>query len=204
MRAVRKRVVYLHGFNSSPRSDKAHQFMEWCSMRPELDVQIPALSWNPELAIRQLENLITQQMPVDLLVGSSLGGYYATWLVENFGRNNSMRAALINPAVSPCRYLGEKFLGRHRNPWTDEVYEITPAHASELGSIEPDGISDPSRYLLLVQTADEVLDYRQATAFYRGARQIVQEGGSHSFENFRNMIPTIVDFAETATNRSSL
>jgi predicted esterase YcpF (UPF0227 family) len=158
------------------------------------------LSWNPALAIQQLEIILNESGPVDLLVGSSLGGYYATWFVENPAADPAMKAALINPAVFPCRHLDREFMGFHQNPYTQEEYEIREEHVRALRGIEVTAIADPAKYLVLLQTGDEVLDYRLALDYYRGCRVVLQEGGSHSFENFAQVIPQIVDFAYTGTN----
>jgi predicted esterase YcpF (UPF0227 family) len=200
MRPVPRRVVYLHGFNSSPESAKACQFRQWCAGHADLEVMVPALSWDPSVAVQQLQMLLTTNDPVDLLVGSSLGGYYATWFVENAPAGNNMQAALVNPAVAPCRHLGREFLGHHVNPYTGDEYVILEEHVRALGDIEVAAIADPAKYLVLLQTGDEVLDYRLAVDFYRGSRLVVQDGGSHSFENFTQMIPQILEFAVTGPN----
>lgn len=144
----------------------------------------------------QLETLIKQASDqVHLLVGSSLGGYYATWLGEKYG----CRAALVNPAVSPGKTLGEAFLGPQENLYTGEQYEFTSDHARFLDTLDVNLLQHPENYLLLVQTGDEVLDYRHAVSHYAGSVQVVQEGGSHRFENFACMIPAIMEFADTGT-----
>jgi len=126
-----------------------------------------------------------------LLIGSSLGGYYATWLAERHG----VKAALINPAVSPWRYLEREFLGWHRNLYTGEEYEVTPRQVESLRRLEVERLSRPRDFLLLAQTGDEVLDYRLAVEKYAGARQVIEEGGSHAFDNFEAVLPLIFDFA---------
>jgi predicted esterase YcpF (UPF0227 family) len=128
---------------------------------------------------------------VALLVGSSLGGYYATYLAERHG----LRAALINPAVAPCDNMRSEFIGRHRNYYTQEEYEFTADHVAFLRTLNVERIRDPALYLLLVQTGDEVLDYRLALNLYAGCRQVVQEGGSHSFDNFDAVLPLMLQFA---------
>ena len=193
MTAAPARVLYIHGFNSAPASEKAQTLLRYCSERfPALPVSVPHLSFDPDLAAGQLEDLVgasADEGPV-FLVGSSLGGYYATWLAEKY----ALRAALINPAVSPYSSLYEAFLGWHTNTYTGEEYRITSAHADCLRSLETE-VSRPQDFLLLVQTGDEVLDYRLATEKYRGARQLVQEGGSHAFEDFEAVLPQIFRFA---------
>lgn len=191
MKAARQRVIYLHGFNSSPASHKARLFTDYCRGLGLRDVLVPALSHDPARALQTIEDSIGPGGErTALLVGSSLGGYYATYLVERYG----LKAALINPAVSPCDYLPREFIGTHRNQYTHEEYEFTLEHAAFLRTLDIKKIRDPSRYLLLVQTGDRTLDYRMAVNLYKGARQVVQEGGSHSFENFADVLPLILQF----------
>ena len=189
MRELQPRVVYLHGFNSSPASHKARLFAEYCNQH-RITAVVPELSHDPGLAMSTAESCVKTHKPV-LLVGSSLGGYYATYLAEKY----SLKAALINPAVSPCDHLQEKFLGMQRNHHSGMEYEITRDHVERLRGFEVNKISDPSRYLLLVQTGDEVLDYRLAVERYRGCQQLVQQGGNHAFENFSEVLPVIMHFA---------
>jgi uncharacterized protein len=193
MKSDRQRVIYLHGFNSSPASPKARLFTAYCHQQGLRDVVVPALSHDPALAMRSIEALMGEQgRDVALLVGSSLGGYYATYLAERY----SLKAALINPAVAPCDYLPAETIGRHRNQYTHEEYDFTPEHVALLRTLEVKKIRDPSRYLLLVQTGDATLDYRLAVKLYAGSEQVVQEGGSHSFDNFDAVLPRILRFAD--------
>lgn len=196
MSVDRQRLIYLHGFNSSPASQKARLFAAYCHAHGLHDVLVPALSYDPARALRTLEECIGDNAErVALLVGSSLGGYYATYLAERLG----LKAALINPAVSPCEHLPREILGRHRNYYTQEEYEFTLEHVAFLRTLDVKQIRDPARYLLLVQTGDETLDYRLAVKLYAGCQQVIQEGGSHSFDNFAAVLPTILHFAGFAT-----
>jgi hypothetical protein len=139
----------------------------------------------------KLEKLIDAVGATDLtLVGSSLGGYYASALAERHG----CRAVLINPAIRPYEDL-RQYLGRNRNLYTGEDYEITPAHFDELRALKIERITRPERYWLLVQTGDEVLDYREAVAFFAGAKQTVIEGGDHGFQGFERYLPALLEFA---------
>lgn len=187
----RPRVIYLHGFNSSPASLKARLFVDYCKLH-HIESVVPTLSHDPALAMQTAMTCINEQatQPV-LLIGSSLGGYYATWLTEKFG----IKSALVNPAVSPCDRLNTKFIGHQRNYYSGEEYEFTLAHAESLRQFDVKRISNPRRYLLLVQTGDEVLDYRLAVERYAGCEQEVQQGGSHSFDNFDELLPRIMQFA---------
>lgn len=189
------RLLYIHGFNSSPASGKARAFTDHCRKHlPDAEVLVPALSHDPAEAMACLEAICAGTAGaggIDLMVGSSLGGYYATWLAERY----NCPAALVNPAVAPHRHLSGEFLGRHRNQYTGREYELTAGHVATLAGFECRDLRNPGNYLLLVQTGDEVLDYRLATALYRHSRQIVQEGGDHSFQGFDRMLPEILAFA---------
>ena len=127
------------------------------------------------------------------LVGSSLGGFYATHLAERFGA----RAVLINPAIRPYDDL-RSYLGRQTNLYSGETFEVTEAHFDELAALAVERITRPERYWLLVQTGDEVLDYRQSVGFYAGAFQSVEGGGDHAFQRFASWIPAILRFAGIA------
>ena len=127
-------------------------------------------------------------------VGSSLGGYYATHLAERFGA----RAVLINPAIRPYDDL-KPYRGMQVNMYSGETFEVGDAHFDELAQLEVTRITRPGRYLLLVETGDEVLDYREAVAFYGGAWQYVQGGGDHSYQGFVAQIAAILRFAGMRT-----
>ena len=197
MTASRPLIIYIHGFNSSPASEKAQEFITYCQSSVQqkqglFELSAPALSHDPEAAIAQLEALIHDaDKNLYLLVGSSLGGYYATYLAEKY----QCRAALINPAVSPVKHLGEGFLGRQKNLYTGEEYEFTREYGIYLDSLDINPLQHPENYLLLVQTGDEVLNYHLAVERYADSLQVVQKGGGHRFEGFKETIPAILEFA---------
>ncbi len=184
-------VVYLHGFNSGPRSTKA-QVLERALEERGLGARFacPQLPHHPDEAIALVEREIARRAagPVTL-VGSSLGGFYATHLAEKL----ALRAVLINPAVKPQRDL-ESYLGIQRNLYSGEEYELTRDHIAAWRRLDAPLIH-PDRYLLLVETGDEVLDYREAVWKYAGCRQIVVEGGDHSLRSFPAHLPLILEFA---------
>lgn len=196
MTSSRPLILYIHGFNSSPASAKAQDFIDYCNRHTDYAVAVPALSHDPEQALAQLETLIREAGErIHVLVGSSLGGYYATWLAEKYG----CRAVLVNPAVSPAKTLGEEFLGPQKNLYTGEEYEFTRAYAEFLDTLDVNPVRSPGQFLLLVQTGDEVLDYQLAVTRYAQSLQVVQEGGSHRYEGFAAMLPAILEFADTGT-----
>ena len=182
-------IVYVHGFNSSPASFKAGLLKRELERRGRAgEFLAPALPHRPAAAIAMLEQLLGKQREVSL-VGSSLGGYYSTFLAERHG----WRAVLVNPSVRPYGTLAW-FIGRQKNLYTAEEYDFTPEHVAELRALEVPAITSPERYLHLVATGDELLDYRQAVDKYRGARQVVVEGGDHGFGTFADHLDTVLEF----------
>jgi predicted esterase YcpF (UPF0227 family) len=156
-----------------------------------IDYRVPALHHRPARALAQIREACREVPAWDLtLVGSSLGGFYATAVAEASG----CRAALLNPAVHPHAHFA-RYLGPQRNLYTGESFELTQAHVDELAAMDVARITRPERYWLFVETADEVLDYRDAVAYYDGALQEVVTGGDHSLVSFPERIPDIVEWA---------
>ncbi len=187
-------LVYLHGFNSSPRSDKARILRQALDERGlGAHFRCPALPHWPDQAIAAIEREIADCDPGAVtLVGSSLGGFYATCLTERHG----VRAVLVNPAIEP--HVGLRaWLGPQQNLYTGERYELTEEHLRQWQRQFVDTVH-PQRYLLLVETGDEVLDYRVAVRRYRGCRQVVVQGGDHSLASFPGHIALILGFAGLA------
>lgn len=185
------RIVYLHGFNSSPASHKAMLLQRYLAERGlGRHYACPALPPLARDALACIEPLLD---PASCLVGSSLGGYYATWLAEK----HDLKAVLINPAIEP--HVGLRaYLGPQRNPYSGESYVLAEEHLRDWQAIHAPRIT-PSRYLLLVETGDEVLDYRKAVARYAACEQVVIEGGDHTLKSFPEHLPRILRFAGLAS-----
>ena len=182
-------ILYLHGFCSSPQSWKVRLLTEELARRGQAErLFCPFLSPVPREAIAQAEEIILREDGPLTLVGSSLGGFYATWLAEK----HDLRAVLINPAVVAPISL-EKYLGTQSNLHTRETFEFTTEHIAQLRALDGAPVT-PDRYLLMVEAGDEVLDYRLAVARYAGCRQIVLEGGDHSFTRFPDYMPQLIEF----------
>ena len=182
-------ILYLHGFCSSPESWKAKILGDAMRARGLSErFFCPALSPVPNEAIAQAEAIIDLHNDELTLVGSSLGGYYATFLAEKHG----LRAALVNPAVVAPLSLSA-YIGTQKNLHTGETFEFTAAHIDQLRTLECMTIT-PNRYLLLVETGDEVLDYRNAVRRYAGCRQEIFAGGDHSFTRFPDLLPQLFEF----------
>ncbi len=183
-------LLYIHGFNSSPLSHKARVTHDYCTARGMADsIGVPELSHVPRQAIAELCEIIEAQTLPVVLIGSSLGGYYATWLAERY----QLRAALINPAVNPDE-LWEAHLCVNRNYYSGRRYEITSEHVDQLRALRVETLQYPQNLMLLVQTGDETLDYRLAVDKYKSSPSIIQPGGDHSFVNYEAMLPDIFRF----------
>jgi uncharacterized protein len=181
-------IVYLHGFNSSPQSHKAQLLSRYMAERGlSGEFACPALPHAPHDALRAITSVVADR-PV-CYIGSSLGGFYATYLVEMQGG----KAVLINPAIEPHVGLAA-YLGPQKNLYTGEPYELTSSHLAQWRELRVPRIT-PERYLLLVETGDEVLDYRRAVARYAGAEQLVMAGGDHSLRSFPEHLPRILRYA---------
>ena len=182
-------LLYLHGFRSSPQSMKAAKMAAWAAEQPGLTWWCPQLPPSPAEAMALVREG-TRHWPAGrrAVMGSSLGGFYATALAGDGG----WRAVLINPAVV-CSLDPEMFIGTQTNLYTGESFEFTAEHIAQLRELELPAVT-PERYLLLVETGDEVLDYRQAVARYAGCRQCVLDGGDHSFTRFPDLLPQLFEF----------
>jgi len=184
-------LIYLHGFNSSPASHKAQVMKTYMEGRGLGSLYAcPALPDTPQEAIRAIEQTIAGRDPHSVtFIGSSLGGYYATYLAERL----DCLAVLVNPAITPHVGL-EAYLGTQKNLHTGEPYELTRAHLDGWRKLLVEDV-DPERYLLLLETGDEVLDWREAARKYEGARAAIRDRGDHSLQSFPEHIPRILSFA---------
>lgn len=183
-------ILYIHGLNSSPASIKASQLLkvaEHCGISAQL--RVPALHHHPHQAMAQLETAIAA-LGRPLLVGSSLGGYYATHLAER----HDLNALLINPAVRP-HLLFDGREAEQTNFYSGETWLLTQDHIAALAELETPEPRDAARYRVWLQTADETLDYRQAERYYAGCNLDIREGGDHGYQGFAQRIPEILTFA---------
>lgn len=184
-------LIYIHGFNSSSQSGKARALADWMAERGLAEAfACPDLPHRPAEAIAQLEQLIAASRGPAKLVGSSLGGFYAAHLAEKHG----LKAVYINPCVGCHAKLAAEVGRTHKNWHSGEEYAFTEQHAAELAALRVERPSRPENHLLLAETGDEVLDYREAVAYFAGSKQVVLEGGDHGFSRFTQYIPVILEF----------
>ena len=158
-----------------------------------IEYVVPEMHHRPARAVEEAERTCKDVDAADLtLVGSSLGGFYATVLAERIG----CRAALLNPAVRPHAHF-HKYLGPQKNLYSGEEFGLTREHVEELAALQPASITRPERYWLFVETGDEVLDYREAVEFYRGSLHTIERGGDHALVSFPEHVPELVEWARS-------
>ncbi len=187
-------VLYLHGFRSSPQSTKARQVAAlmttqfahitwWCPQLP------PSPKAAAALIFEGTAQWPSQHMAV---MGSSLGGFYATWLAAQRG----CKAVLLNPAIDPARDLA-KYIGE-QTAWHDpaERFFFAPEFVDELRALEVGPLPLPQLAWALIAKGDEVLDWREMTARYPGSPQVVMEGGDHAISNFEQYLPQALAFLD--------
>lgn len=184
-------ILYLHGFRSSPLSMKARLMGErMAALGRGADYLCPQLPASPKLAMELALSLIDGVPAGQLsIVGSSLGGYYATWLAERIG----CRAVLLNPAIVPLQDL-DQHVGVTTQYHSDQPFEFRREYIDELRALAVPRISQPGRYYLIAATGDEVLDYRDMVAHYPGARQQVIDGSDHGISEFADYLPGVLAF----------
>jgi predicted esterase YcpF (UPF0227 family) len=186
-------ILYLHGFRSSPLSFKARVIGERMkALGREEEYLCPQLPASPKAAIELAQELIARHGAERIaLIGSSLGGFYATWLAERHG----CRAALLNPAVHAPRDLASQ-VGVAVAWHSDEPFVFLPEHLEELRAFKVVTITRPERYLLVAATGDEVLDWREMVAHYPGAQQRVIEGSDHGISDFPRYLDSVLAFCD--------
>ena len=185
-------LLYLHGFRSSPQSAKARQVAAWvASNRPDLHWWCPQLPPSPAQALRDvMTGLADWPREATAVIGSSLGGFYATVVAERLG----CRAVLLNPAVEPARDLAA-WIGE-TTAWHDgERIFFRPEYVDELRTLRPGRITRPQRYFAVIAKGDEVLDWREMAQRYAGCRLKLVEGGDHALSDFPQAhLGDVIDF----------
>ena len=194
-------LLYLHGFRSSPQSSKARQ------MAARVQAEHPAVHWwCPQLppsprAAAALIDEGTADWPAERMavVGSSLGGYYASWLAERRG----WRAVLLNPAVDPARDLAAHV--GEQSAWHDPAahFFLRAEYVGELRVLQAGPLADPRRILAVIAKGDEVLDWREMSARYAGARRRLLEGGDHALSGFPALIDEVIEFLQLTPDQQS-
>ena len=187
-------LVYLHGFRSSPRSSKAVMTGEAIKAVSTVDNPIewycPQLLASPKASMDMVIAHIDQAKAGRVVViGSSLGGFYANYLAEKYG----CKAVALNPAVRAARELAPH-VGMMTAYDSDEPFDFRPEYIDELKALQVEKISNPSRYFLIAAKGDELLDWREMVSFYPGAKHLVLEGSDHGIADYADHLPKVMEF----------
>ncbi|HIV69667.1 MAG TPA: esterase [Candidatus Aquabacterium excrementipullorum] len=188
-------ILYLHGFRSSPRSAKAQRLgatmQALKSQGRNLFWACPQLPPSPRQTVAELEELVAL-WPRDTMsvIGSSLGGFYATVLAERLG----CPAAVINPAVAPARDLARHIGEQTSYHDPSDRFFFRPEFITEFEALDPYPVRHAERYWALIAKGDEVLDWHEMLSHYEGARVQLLEGGDHAVSDFEQHIPALLEF----------
>ncbi len=183
-------ILFIHGFASCSTGTKITQLKAHFG---DQDVIAPDLSPNPDKALEQLQDLLAQEN-IDLLIGSSLGGYYADIL----NRQHHIPSVLINPSTQPFETLA-RYVGTNKNGCSNVDFQWKASYLSALQSLYSAVPAQHDQYLVLLQTGDEILDYRRAKTRYQHHQVLVEQGGNHRFENISDYLQIISDFRSKHT-----
>lgn len=185
--------IYLHGFRSSPQSSKAQITLEAINnLKSAEDVvwYAPQLPPSPKQAIQEIEKKISQVAPIKLsIVGSSLGGYYATYLAEKY---TDSVITVLNPGVEPEKILCDH-VGINKNWHNDETFDFKSSYLTELEELSVPDLSNPQRYLLLAATEDEVIDYKDMISKYHACQIKLLEGEDHSITHYKQYVHLLIN-----------
>lgn len=185
-------LLYLHGFRSSPQSAKARQMAAHVALQhPAVTFWCPQLPPSPRAAMALVsEGIARWPRGAMAVIGSSLGGFYASWVAQQ----TRAPSVLLNPAVHPARDLA-RHIGE-QTAWHDpaERFYFLPEYIAELQALETQGLPPAAPEMAIIAQGDEVLDWREMAARYAHARLIVQEGGEHALANFGDYLPAISEF----------
>lgn len=188
-------ILYLHGFRSGPQSIKVQALAARMRERGLADhFWCEQLSPVPAEAIAQVGAEIAAcrgRGVTPMLAGSSLGGFYATYLANRHG----LRAVLINPFVPHAAFDPVLFLGEHEMLYAPVRFSFTAAHATQIAAMDTPVLTRPQDFWLLAEEGDETLDYRHAVARYAGSRQTVLPGGDHGFTRWEDYLDEVIAFA---------
>ena len=188
---ITKVLLSLHGFHSSPASLKAQQMRDYLLLNhPDIHFLCPQLPVYPKDMWTVIESVFEQYKQCEIAVmGSSLGGFLATKVAEQYG----VKVLLINPAVTPDLLL-TKYQGEQTHPYLCQQYKIDQYYIDQLITLNVKEPKSPENIWVLLQQEDEVLDYRDALKKYKACKMTCEEGGDHSFIGFERYLSEIIHF----------
>ena len=184
------KIIYLHGFNSSAESKKSKILESFLKGEELISFESPNLDTSPSEAISQIEKIIKESSNRVCLVGSSLGGLYATYVADKY----DLRSVTINPVVRNHISEMKDLVGSHKNYHTDEEYEFTMKDYLDLQELGLKKLKKPLNHFCLIKMSDEVLDHNKTFSYFSKSYLLSEKGGNHSYDDFFEKIPLILDY----------
>ena len=184
------KIIYLHGFNSSAESKKSKILHSYLEKEKLINLESPNLNNSPKKAIFQIEKIIRESSSRVCLVGSSLGGLYATFVADKY----NLKSVTINPVVTNHISGMRDLVGSHKNFHSEEEYEFTLKDYFDLRKIGLEKLKKPLNHFCLIKMSDEVLDHNITFDFFSKSYVLSEKGGNHSYDDFFEKIPLILDY----------
>ena len=184
------KIIYLHGFNSSAESKKSKILDSYLEKEKLINLESPNLNNSPKKAISQIEKIIRQSSSRVCLIGSSLGGLYATFVADKY----NLKSVTINPVVTNHISGMRDLVGSHKNFHSEEEYEFTLNDYFDLQKLGLEKLKKPLNHFCLIKMSDEVLDHNMTFAFFSKSYVLSEKGGNHSYDDFFAKIPLILDY----------
>ena len=183
------KIIYLHGFNSSAESKKSKILDSYLEKEKLINLESPNLNNSPKKAIFQIEKIIRESSSRVCLVGSSLGGLYATFVADKY----NLKSVTLNPVVTNHISGMRDLVGSHKNFHSDEEYEFTLKDYLDLQKLGLEKLKKPLNHFCLIKMSDEVLDHNVTFAFFSKSYVLSEKGGNHSYDDFFEKIPLILE-----------
>ena len=184
------KIIYLHGFNSSAESKKSKILNSYLEKEKLINLESPNLNNSPKKAISQIEKIIRESSSRVCLIGSSLGGLYATFVADKY----NLKSVTINPVVTNHISGMRDLVGSHKNFHSEEEYEFTLKDYLDLQKLGLEKLKKPLNHFCLIKMSDEVLDHNITFAFFSKSYVLSEKGGNHSYDDFFAKIPLILDY----------
>tara|TARA_X000000950_G_scaffold204030_1_gene245601 strand:- start:4492 stop:5067 length:576 start_codon:yes stop_codon:yes gene_type:complete len=184
------KIIYLHGFNSSAESKKSKILDSYLKEEKLINLESPNLNSSPSRAISQVEKIIKESSSKVCVLGSSLGGLYATFIADKY----NLKSVTINPVVRNHISGMKDIVGSHKNFHTNEEYEFTTKDYLDLQKLGLKELKKPLNHLCFIKMSDEVLDHNKTLAYFSKSYVLSEKGGNHSYDDFFEKIPLILDY----------
>ena len=184
------KIIYLHGFNSSAESKKSKILDSYLKGEKLMTLVSPNLNKSPSKAISQIEKIIKESSNRVCVVGSSLGGLYATFIADKY----DLKSVTINPVVKNHISGMKDLVGSHKNFHSNEEYKFTMKDYLNLQKLGLENLKEPLNHFCLIKMSDEILDHNKTFQYFSKSYVLSEKGGNHSYDDFFEKIPLILDY----------